>query len=134
VAQPSASGIISWVAASIESRRAKILLEDQGDNIMADKREKGRRQRRAGAQDSANRTEEPGLPKGLGRSIKPDAQGAFKATHTVTAGETLSQIALQYYGSAGKEDWMAIYEANKATIGDNPSLIRPGQELKIPER
>jgi nucleoid-associated protein YgaU len=28
---------------------------------------------------------------------------------------------------------MAIYEANKAIIGDNPSLIRPGQKLTIPK-
>jgi nucleoid-associated protein YgaU len=27
---------------------------------------------------------------------------------------------------------MAIYEANKEIIGDNPSLIRAGQVLQIP--
>jgi nucleoid-associated protein YgaU len=54
------------------------------------------------------------------------------AEHTVATGETLSHIAQKYYGSAVKEKWMAIYKANKETIGDNPGLIKPGQILKIP--
>ena len=29
--------------------------------------------------------------------------------------------------------WPVIYEANRAVIGDNPSLIFPGQQLLIPE-
>ncbi len=57
----------------------------------------------------------------------------IKAEHTVAAGETLGAIALKYYGSAVKAKWMAIYEANKAIIGDNPNFIKPGQVLKIPE-
>ncbi len=55
------------------------------------------------------------------------------AEHTVTGDDTLSHIALKYYGSAAKEKWMIIYEANKAVIGDNPNKIRSGQVLKIPE-
>ncbi len=56
-----------------------------------------------------------------------------KAEHTVAEGETLSAIALKYYGSAEREKWMAIYEANKAVIGNDPNLIKPDQVLKIPE-
>jgi LysM repeat protein len=56
----------------------------------------------------------------------------FIAQHTVAADETLSHIALKYYGSAVKEKWMLIYEANKDTIGENPNLIRPGMVLNIP--
>ena len=48
-------------------------------------------------------------------------------------GETLSGIALKYYGSAVKDKWMKIYELNKTLIGDNPGLIKPGQVLRIPE-
>ena len=55
------------------------------------------------------------------------------AEHTVVAGDSLSAIANQYYGSGAKDKWMAIYEANKELIGDNPSLIRVGQVLKIPK-
>ena len=56
----------------------------------------------------------------------------FLAEHTVEAGETLSHIALKYYKNANKPFYMAIYEANKATIGDNPNRIKPGMLLKIP--
>ena len=57
----------------------------------------------------------------------------FLAEHKVESGETLSGIALKYYQSAVKEKWMAIYEANKETIGDNPGMIKVGQLLKIPK-
>lgn len=68
-----------------------------------------------------------GMPKKEGQTAKT------KATHTVKSGETLSDIALKYYGSAVKEKWMAIYEANKDVIGDDPNLIKEGQKLRIPE-
>lgn len=55
------------------------------------------------------------------------------AQHTVAPNETLSHLALKYYGSAIKEKWMLIYEANKHIIGDNPNIIRVGQVLNIPE-
>jgi nucleoid-associated protein YgaU len=45
----------------------------------------------------------------------------------------MGAIAAKYYGSAVEEKWMAIYEANKELIGDNPRLIQPGQTLKIPK-
>jgi len=63
----------------------------------------------------------------------PKPAGKIIAEHTVAAGETLSHIALKYYGSAAKEKYMAIYEANKDIIGDNPNVVKPGQVLKIPE-
>ena len=63
---------------------------------------------------------------------KPAAQMSGKM-HTVAADETLSHIALRYYGSATKEKWMIIYEANKEQIGDNPNVLRRGMELFIPD-
>lgn len=57
----------------------------------------------------------------------------FVAEHKVAGGETLGAIASKYYGSSTRDKWMAIYEANKEVIGDNPSLIRAGQLLKIPK-
>jgi nucleoid-associated protein YgaU len=50
--------------------------------------------------------------------------------YTVKEGDTLSAIAKKFYGDAGK--YMVIYEANKDLIGDDPGLIKVGQELKIP--
>lgn len=55
------------------------------------------------------------------------------AEHKVVSGDTLGGIALRYYGNAAKPYWMVIYEANKAVIGDNPNMIKPGQVLKILE-
>ncbi|WP_374603393.1 LysM peptidoglycan-binding domain-containing protein [Arenimonas sp.] len=49
--------------------------------------------------------------------------------HTVVRGDTLSGIAKHYYGKAGM--WPIIFEANRDKL-DNPDLIHPGQELKIP--
>lgn len=48
-------------------------------------------------------------------------------TYTVKAGDTLFGI-----GRAFGVDWRRIYEANRATIGGDPNLIRPGQVLIIP--
>lgn len=47
--------------------------------------------------------------------------------------ETLSHVALKYYKNATRPYWEIIYEANKAVIGDNPNIIKPGMVLKIPE-
>ena len=55
------------------------------------------------------------------------------ATHKVRDTDTLSGIALKYYGSAIRNYWMVIYEFNKAVIGNDPGVIYPGTELKIPE-
>ncbi len=50
------------------------------------------------------------------------------ATYTVKAGDTLSGIA-QKLGLGG---WQALYDANRATIGSNPNVIKPGQVLVMP--
>ncbi|HUL78668.1 MAG TPA: LysM peptidoglycan-binding domain-containing protein [Vicinamibacteria bacterium] len=49
---------------------------------------------------------------------------------TVKSGDSLSRIAKDVYDDGNK--YMKIYEANKATIGDNPNLIKPGQKLVLP--
>jgi nucleoid-associated protein YgaU len=51
--------------------------------------------------------------------------------HVVVAGDTLSALAKKYYGDA--KMYMILYEANKETIGDNPSMIQIGMELVVPE-
>jgi nucleoid-associated protein YgaU len=56
------------------------------------------------------------------------------AEHTVVADDTLSGIALKYYGSAVKKYYMYIYETNKDVIGDSPNVIRQGIVLKILEK
>ena len=69
-----------------------------------------------------------------GQKISPSESSPRKGQmQTVAADETLSHITLKFYGSATKEKWMIIYEANKELIGDNPNIIRRGMELFIPD-
>lgn len=50
--------------------------------------------------------------------------------YTVQAGDTLSKIAADQYGSSG--DYMKIFEANKPLL-TSPDKIYPGQVLRIPQ-
>ena len=70
-------------------------------------------------------------------STAPSRSGAANAgasssekTYVVVKGDSLSKIAQRFYGDA--HDWKRIYEANRDQIND-PDLIHPGQELRIPE-
>lgn len=49
--------------------------------------------------------------------------------YTVKSGDTLSHIALKYYGAAGRDSYMRIAEANDIS---DPNKIQVGQKLKIP--
>jgi len=49
--------------------------------------------------------------------------------YTVKSGDTLSKIARQHYGDAGR--YPEIFEANKPMLKD-PDKIYPGQVLRIP--
>ena len=56
------------------------------------------------------------------------APGATKRKkYSVRSGDTLSSIAARH-----KIGWQKLYAANKAVVGANPNLIRPGQKLVIP--
>ena len=72
------------------------------------------------AEEARKRAEEAAKPK-------------FIAEHKVSPDETLSHLALKYYGHATPEYYMLIYEANKETIGGNPNIVRIGTVLNIPE-
>jgi nucleoid-associated protein YgaU len=50
--------------------------------------------------------------------------------HVVEKGQTLSQIAEQYYGS--QRQWLKILNANRDTLPD-PNRLTPGLKLIIPE-
>ena len=68
-----------------------------------------------------------------GSSTRPDVSGqpaAADRSYMVKSGDTLSAIAKREYGDAAQ--WKRIFDANRDTI-DDPDLIHPGQELKIPE-
>lgn len=52
-------------------------------------------------------------------------------TYTVERGDTLWNIAKAFYGDGSK--YTKIHYANIDIIGNNPSLLRPGQVLTIPD-
>jgi nucleoid-associated protein YgaU len=63
--------------------------------------------------------------------IKPQApQPPAPRIHVVEKGQTLSQIAEQYYGS--QRQWPKILNANRDTLPD-PNRLTPGSKLIIPE-
>ncbi|WP_043472690.1 transglycosylase family protein [Kitasatospora sp. MBT66] len=51
------------------------------------------------------------------------------ATWTVRDDDTLDSIAEQLQVPGG---WQALYEQNRAVLGEDPDLIQPGQELTLP--
>ena len=53
--------------------------------------------------------------------------------YVVRAGDTLSKIAGKAYGDVGPASWRRIYEANKEAIGADPSRIKVGMTLTIPQ-
>ena len=59
----------------------------------------------------------------------PAASPSGTRTYSVQPGDTLSKIAKQFYGDAGK--YMKIFDANKDKLKD-PDKIQAGQELNIP--
>lgn len=60
----------------------------------------------------------------------PSAPEATGRTHRVQNGDTLTTIAEEYYGNAGK--WKAIYEANRSTMTGGPGTLRIDVVLVIP--
>jgi nucleoid-associated protein YgaU len=68
----------------------------------------------------------------LSKAAKPVPK--IIAEHKVTDKDTLSGIALKYYGSAAEKLWKYIYETNQAVIGAKPEALKPGMLLKIPEK
>jgi LysM repeat protein len=49
-------------------------------------------------------------------------------TYTVVSGDSLFKIANAHDIEGG---WKSLYQANKETVGDNPNLIFPGQQLTL---
>lgn len=58
-------------------------------------------------------------------------QGAVLAIHTVRQGETLGNIARQYYGG-NVEGWKVIQASNPASLGRGGTGMREGTKLLIP--
>ncbi|QMU68879.1 LysM peptidoglycan-binding domain-containing protein [Streptacidiphilus sp. P02-A3a] len=59
----------------------------------------------------------------------PAGDPAAGAVHVVRTGENLTEIAGALSVGGG---WPSIYQQNRAVIGPDPNLIRPGERLRIP--
>lgn len=86
-------------------------------------------------QSVAEQTARPSAPAQVAPIViqsggSPAAAGeASPGTYTVQAGDTLSRISAQVYGTSGK--WMDIFQANRDQL-PSPNSLKPGQVLRIP--
>jgi len=138
-AEAAASAASEKVAAEAEARRkaAEVKREELIAKAVADKKaaeekaaaEKLAREKQM-AEESRKRAE--AMMAEAARKAE-EAKPKFIAEYTIQPDDTLSHVALKYYKHATRDYWMLIYEANKAVIGDNPNVIRPGMVLQIPE-
>lgn len=55
------------------------------------------------------------------------------ACYTVQSGDSLSTISQTFYGDQSASNVSKIYYSNMTTIGSNPNVIYPGQNLYIPD-
>lgn len=62
-------------------------------------------------------------------SWEKESRFGYTVTVTVQEGDSLRKIAEKVFGDGNL--WGLIYEENRALIGDDPSLICPGIDLKI---
>ena len=69
------------------------------------------------------------LPASETKPAVPAETGSKPLSHIVKEGDTLWNIARNYYGRGDK--WTVVFEANKEKIKD-PDKIMPGLELQIP--
>jgi nucleoid-associated protein YgaU len=57
--------------------------------------------------------------------------GTLPCQYTVKYGDTLSGIALCFYGDGTERGWRPLYDANKDVIGDDPDHLVPGEVLTL---
>ncbi|MFE1286603.1 transglycosylase SLT domain-containing protein [Streptomyces sp. NPDC058751] len=75
--------------------------------------------------NAATPAQAPQAAKAAPTAVVPNVQ---LVTYKVVKGDTLSKVAQKYPKSGG---WKKLYAANRAVIGDNPSVLRPGLKLTV---
>ncbi|WP_046776636.1 transglycosylase family protein [Streptomyces yangpuensis] len=63
-----------------------------------------------------------------GTAPRPTGTSVLPNPYVVGPGDSLSAIATEQRVEGG---WQALYETNRAVVGDNPNLIFPGQRLTM---
>ena len=66
--------------------------------------------------------------KTVSQTAAKTAKTTADETYTVVSGDSLFKIANAHDVKGG---WQSLYQANKETVGDNPDLILPGQQLTL---
>jgi nucleoid-associated protein YgaU len=125
--QAQSSAHIQTEQASAQAQKAL-----EAANQRAAEAEAKLREMQAQIQRTADAQEREAISQDMAQA-RQAAAPKFIAEHTLAADETLSHLALKYYGHATPPYWNLIYEANKEIIGDNPNRVRPGLLIKIPE-
>ncbi|WP_030762967.1 transglycosylase family protein [Streptomyces sp. NRRL F-2664] len=74
------------------------------------------------------RTQEVRTAPAQGTAPRPTGTSVLPNPYVVAPGDSLSAIATQQRVEGG---WQALYETNRAVVGDNPNLIFPGQRLTM---
>jgi murein DD-endopeptidase MepM/ murein hydrolase activator NlpD len=67
-------------------------------------------------------------PAGHGPEKTPQSRAGTARLYTVVPGDSLSGIAAERHVEGG---WEQLYALNRATVGADPDLIRPGQHLAL---
>ncbi|MBP7196708.1 MAG: LysM peptidoglycan-binding domain-containing protein [Anaerolineaceae bacterium] len=121
-----------------EAKRQAEVAAENAKRVEQAERYKAEAEARRVAAENAKRVEQAERYKAEAEARKAEYEArkaeaaAFIGEHTVTADDTLSHIALKFYGHATPPYYKLIYEANKDVIGDNMNVIVPGQVLRIP--
>ena len=92
------------------------------------------------ASDRSSQSAEPPSPSSsrAQSSAGPDPQTSSTPAHTVVPGESLWSITARLLpAGSGPEQiaqaWPVLYRANSDVVGADPSLIRPGTVLSVPD-
>jgi nucleoid-associated protein YgaU len=122
-------------AAEAEAKRKAVEAEAKRKAAEAEaKRKAAEAEAKEAAKDARRKAEAEAKRKAEEAEARKAAEAAAAAEaeriYVVKKGDTLSHIALEVYGNAGR--WREIFEANRDII-KKPNLIRPGWKLRIPD-
>jgi nucleoid-associated protein YgaU len=113
-------------AAEAEAKRKAAEAEAKRKAAEAEAKEAAKDARRKAEAEAKRKAEEAEARKAAEAAAAAEAERIY----VVKKGDTLSHIALEVYGNAGR--WREIFEANRDII-KKPNLIRPGWKLRIPD-
>ncbi|WP_329161958.1 LysM peptidoglycan-binding domain-containing M23 family metallopeptidase [Streptomyces anulatus] len=82
----------------------------------------------ANAADQAAPAVKPAAASVAAAHTAPAASKATPKTYAVVSGDYLAKIAAEHQLKGG---WEKLYQDNRSTVGENPSLIHPGMKLTL---